>query len=129
MIAYAVAGYLYTRLGMKLSFVLAYSLSLAGMTALLVYRGDSQVWLSIFILGGKFGISASFNLVYVGNQYLFPVQAVVFAYAACNLFSRILTTLAPLVAELKPESVAKWVFIFVAGAALLTILLLKDKRL
>ena len=118
---------MFKTLGMKMCYFVAYGISLAGMIALLIYPGNSQFWLSLFIIGGKFGIAANFTTCYVGNQYLFPVQAVVFAFSACNLFSRSATILSPAVAEIKPESVAKWTFIAAVSIALVTINFLRDK--
>ena len=127
LVAYATSGFLFKALGIRKSFVLAHCLALTGMVALLIYKGDSQFWLSVFIIVSKFGVSCNFATVYLGNQYLFPIEAVVFAYSACNFFARTATILSPEVAELKPDSIAKWVFIFVVLGGLSSIAFLIDK--
>jgi len=64
----------------------------------------------LFILGAKFGVSSSFNIVYIGTYDLFPISIVGTCYGICNIFARIACIVAPLFAELKPEEIAEWIF-------------------
>jgi hypothetical protein len=47
---------------------------------------------------------------------LFPTDVLSTVFGICNLFSRVITILAPLFAELKPEAIGLWAF---AGATIL----------
>ena len=113
--AYASSGILVNRLGLKKILCFAYALAILGMGCLVIFQppGDEQFILSLLILGSKFGVSACFNLAYVGNQMLFPIQIVATSYGICNVFSRCATIAAPGVAEIKPEWVSEWIFVIV----------------
>ena len=50
---------------------------------------------------------------------LFPMAIMATSYGICNVFSRIATIFAPYVAELKPENISQWVYVAVAGCALI----------
>ena len=126
--AYAIGGVMFKQIGLKNSFVLSYTIGLVGMIALLIYQGDSQPLLATFIMGSKFGIASAFNLIYLGNDHLFPITVVATAFGITNVPSRIATLAAPLVAELKPESIAKWAFIVSVSVALLTAVFIIDTK-
>ena len=81
------------------------------MLCLTLFRTDVQVWISLFILGSKFGVSQLFNLAYIGNAYLFPLPLVATSFAVCNVISRVISILAPYVAEIDPVQISEWVFI------------------
>jgi hypothetical protein len=44
----------------------------------LLYHGSNNTFHALFILGAKFGVAATFNLVYVATGKSFPVAIVVF---------------------------------------------------
>ena len=79
-------------------------------------------------MGAKFGAAANFNNVYIANRYLFPLIAVATSLGVCNLFARSCTFMAPWVAELKPESKAKWVFIFMTAGAMCASIFIVDRK-
>ena len=122
------AGATYRWFGFTKSLALAYLISITGMAMLLIYPGENQILLSLFIMAGKFGISIAFPMVYVGNNEIFPMEAKVFAFGVCNFFCRSLTILSPLIAEMKPESIAKWTFICLCSMALICLNLLRAER-
>ena len=72
-------------------------------------------------------MSACFNLAYVGNQMLFPIQIVATSYGICNVFSRCATIAAPGVAEIKPEWVSEWIFVIVCSIALVASLNIRQQ--
>ena len=65
--AYMLSGVIMKLVGIKNNLILSYSLAIAGMICLITVNTTNQLWLSIFILGSKFGISSSFNIAYLGN--------------------------------------------------------------
>ena len=101
--AYMLSGLLVSKIGLKNTLVMSYSMAVIGMLALIFYSGQSQFLLGLFIIGSKYGISQAFNLAYFGNSYLFPITTVATAFAICNVPARIMTIFAPYVGELKPE--------------------------
>ena len=66
-VSYLVANVIFTQIGIRGSFIFSYTLGLFGMSSLLAYKGDEQVWLSLFIIMGKFGLAAGFNICYLSN--------------------------------------------------------------
>jgi len=75
---------------------------MAGMLSLLLSSTTSQALLSLFILGSKCGVCLLFNLAFVANTYLFPIELVATSYSVCNIFGRGSSMIAPQVAEMKP---------------------------
>ena len=118
-VAYALSGILLEKLGLKFILICSYVVAILGMGGLVIFQppGDQQLLLSLLILGSKFGVSACFNLAYVGNQFLFPISIVATSYGICNVFSRFATIAAPGIAEIKPESISEWVFVSVCVLA------------
>ena len=116
-IAYATGGILLTKFGIKKVLVASFLISLAGMISLIFYTGSEDFMFSLFVLGGKFGISSAFTVAYCGNVILFPVNILATSFGICNFFARISTISAPYIAELKPDNVPRWtfcVFVFIA---------------
>lgn len=66
-----------------------------------------------------------FNLAYLGNMLLFPTSLVASSYGICNLFARAGTIFAPFIAELKPESIAQFIFLIIIGLSLLAAQLIR----
>ena len=89
---------------------------------------QQQGWLSLFILGAKYGVCQLFNIGYVGNTHLFPISMVATSYGVCNIFARGASILAPLVAELKPESISKWSFSVLMMASLAVTTVIRDPK-
>ena len=112
-------------MGLLWGFNGGYTLGIAGMVALLVYPGQNQSLLSLFIMASKFGVSASYNMNFLGTQSIFPVQCVVFAFGTCAAIGHIAAIIAPEVAELEPNSIAKWAFIGGLGSAMLSLIFLR----
>ena len=102
MIAFIVSGIIFQKIGLKKTLYMSYVISIAGMMALILFKTENQILLSLFILGSSYGVSQVFNLAYVGNFYLFEVHLVATSFSICNLFCRFCTIFSPYVAELQP---------------------------
>jgi hypothetical protein len=101
--AIILSGFMYKKLGLKLSFTILLSISVVG-GLLIIFFGsdDSKVWMPIFVLFAKFGISGGFNLSYCSTVYVFPTLFCATALGMCNFFARLLTIFAPFIAEYEP---------------------------
>jgi len=104
--AFSTSGILIKFFGIKPTLVIAYMIALLGMAALIFTSTLNQFWLSIMILGCKFGISCAKSTAYLANYQVFPVTIVATAFGLCNVVARVSTIFAPFIAELKPDSIA-----------------------
>lgn len=78
----------------------SFGISLVGMICIIVVPTKSQAWLTLFILGCKFGVSQTFCLVFIGNALIFPFEVVATTYGICGLCSNSFCILAPFVNEI-----------------------------
>merc|ERR1712062_221969 len=85
---------------LKRVFLVSFSLSLTGIFLLIVFSG-SDSWIPLMLLIAKFGLSQAFVAAYLSVVLLYPTILVSTAMGVCNLFARISTITAPLVAEVK----------------------------
>lgn len=127
-VATLVAGYCLEKVGVKMTLVFSYLTALVGMLCLIITSTDEEGWLSLFILGSKFGISAAFVVAYCGNYYLFPVSIVATTMGICQIGARISTIFAPYVAEIPPNSFSQWIFCIVISTAFLASLAIVDEK-
>jgi hypothetical protein len=118
MVAYGLSGALMKLLGIKKNLAISYILAILGMVCFITIPTQDQLWLSIFVMGSKFGISSAFNIAFLGNKLLFPTSIVATSFGICNTVARLITIFAPYVAELKPEAISLWTFLSVSGMAL-----------
>ena len=106
------AGYLYTKLGVKKSFVIAFGIASVGGFGILwfeiatnFYSGEEQTTESFLfpflVLFAKFGISLAFTVNYLCNLDLFPVLFAATALGFCNFLARLFTIFSPEVAEIQ----------------------------
>ena len=70
----------------------------------------------MLVIVAKFGVSANFNIVYVAHGDIFPVLFSATAIGYCNFFSRVFSSLSPLLAQMKEPTP----MIAFTGAALVT---------
>ena len=75
------------------------------------------------VLGSKFGISGSFNVVYLANTLFPPIYSST-TFGACNFFARLASMLAPQIAEI-PGTTPMIIFCIMAGAACVVAFLLR----
>ena len=91
-------------LGLKALFGLTFGLGAIGALCLVLLPGASDRMTCLFVLVAKFGLSMGWVGGYMGLILTFPTTLVSTAMGCCNLASRALSMLAPMVAEL-PEVV------------------------
>ena len=102
MLAYALAGVIYEKLGVKKSLIGSYGLStLFGIIILTFGLKHERGWsFVIFTALARFGISFAFCIVYVAHPTLFPVLFSATAFGICNFFSRLSSSLSSLFANM-----------------------------
>eukprot|EP00347_Sterkiella_histriomuscorum_P020221 403338627 len=100
---YLISGIIYGKLGPKWSFIAAYLFAVAG-GLFYIFLGEIYAsYVPIMILMTKFGVAASFNMVYLVNN-IFPNQHQSTILGFMNCFCRFSSAIAPQVAELnKPN--------------------------
>jgi len=101
-VATVVAAPIFNKCGIKWSLVMSFGSSAVGSFIICVYGWTAGgTWtLPILVIVTKFGISAAFNVVYLGNGVLFPTLFAATSMGICNIFARIATIGAPFVAEI-----------------------------
>ena len=75
-----------------------YILSILGAFLLLIFQND-VVMIPLYITIAKFGISTAFNLVYLSAVSLIPTILSSTVFGFCNVPARVITIMAPVVAE------------------------------
>jgi MFS transporter, OCT family, solute carrier family 22 (organic cation transporter), member 4/5 len=102
LVASICGGALYSKLGIKKSFTFLWIISTVGGLVIIFLGANATVWMPIFVVITKFGISACFIIVYVATVDVFPTLFSATALGFCNFFARVLTIVAPQVAEVEP---------------------------
>lgn len=127
--AYIVSGALYDKIGPKISFVVSFVIGIIGSLFYIALSSTYKKFIPLMVLGSKFGISASFNVVYLANGLFPPVYSST-TFGLCNFFARLASMLAPILSEsLKPPT-PMIIFCVMAGLAAGMSLLLRtgDKK-
>ena len=127
LVAIAIAGYVYAKLGIKLSFSIAFIISAFGGLCILFIGEDSVFWMPFFVILAKFGISGGFVIVYVSTVDVFPTLFCATALGFCNFFARVLTILAPEVAE-QPPPIPMILFVSLTSLGILLIQFVKPLK-
>ena len=127
LLANVFSALLYNRIGFKKTFVISYMIGLVGMLFLVMTDTLQYGWLSLFILGSKFGVSSTFNIAFIAIYQIFPATIMATCFGVCNVGARFATILSPYVAELKPDAVSQWIFIGTCALALIPSISLIDK--
>jgi len=102
-IGYISSGFVYTKFGLRTTFVSMFLLSSIG-GWLIVFVGyeataNGNNWVFPFlVLFASFGTASCFNLVYISHANIFPTLFSATAMGICNFFARIATIFAPEVA-------------------------------
>ena len=91
------SGYLLKKFRLKFALVFTYSCAIV-FTVLIFYEATWLIVIAVFL--AKFGSAASFNMVYLGNNELFPAIYLSTSFGVCNLTARVATILSPQVAEI-----------------------------
>lgn len=123
--AYLISGVLYNKLGTRLSFIIYFLIAIVG-SILLISLSSTYVYLvPVFVLGSKFGISASFNCVYLANS-LFPPLYASTTLGIFNFFARMAAMLSPPVAEI-PAPTPMIIYSSICMGAAIVSFFIKDK--
>jgi hypothetical protein len=102
LLAYLSTGIVLKYLMIRQGLAFSYSLSLLSGTIYLLNRNTTISWLiPAMIAFSRVGASMSYNIGYVSVSRLFPTQFITTAFGYINLVSHLVTTGAPMVAELK----------------------------
>jgi Na+/melibiose symporter-like transporter len=92
--AYIVSGALYERIGTKISFIGSFIIAIIGSLFLITLGDSHKEFIPVMVLGAKFGISGSFNVVYLANTLFPPVYSST-TFGVCNFVARLASMLAP----------------------------------
>ena len=91
-------GLLVKQCGLKNAFVYSYGVSLVGSLAIVFFAGG--LWrMAFWCIVTRIGISALFNIIYLANLEMFPTMFAASAMGLCNFIARIVTIMAPVLAE------------------------------
>ena len=100
--AIVLSGFMYKRIGMKLTLIIWFSVALLGGLCLMIFGGSNERLIPVFVLFSKAGVTATFNLCYLANAQIFPAIFAGTAFGICNIGAKLTTILAPLIAEVEP---------------------------
>ena len=100
--AIIISGFMYKKIGMKITLISWFSIALTGGLCLLILGNANENLIPVFVLFAKAGVSATFNLCYLANAQIFPAIFAGTAFGICNIGAKLTTILAPLMDEAKP---------------------------
>ena len=119
MIGSLFGGVVYSKIGIKRTFMYCFGVSVVGSVAMLIFGDANAFVLAITIICARFGCSSMFCVVYLGNSDIFPPLFSSTIFGICNTCSRILTILAPIVAEMKePTPIIIFIIFSITGVVL-----------
>ena len=93
-----ISVFVYMSIGPKKGFASSYILASLGCLLLLCFPNNIDM-IPFYVTIAKFGISTSFNMVYLASVGLIPTMFASSVFGLCNVAARILTILAPIIAE------------------------------
>ena len=85
---------------------------MAGISGFGLLFTTEPIIIMVVMMITKFGINICFTLCYIINAEYFPAVVCSRVFGICNIFSRISTVLAPLIAEVSPP-IPMIVYIFI----------------
>lgn len=102
MAAYVISGIFYQKVGVKLSLTLAFAISAVGGLLILTWglNHESSPWFFVCFLLTKFGVTCTFNINFVANQYFFPTLFAATALGVCNFLARLASSFSFIVSEM-----------------------------
>lgn len=102
MTGYICAALVYEKIGVKASFITAFSISTLGGILILAYGLNHQDGVSFlaFFLFAKFGVTACFTICYAANNFFFPTLFAATAIGFCNFLARIFSSFSFIVEDL-----------------------------
>lgn len=96
-----ISGFIATYIGTKNTLFAGFLIGGFFGAALAVIPPESTAIILVCLLLTKAGVAAAFNLCYLVTAEYFPVVYTSTVFGACNIFARITTIFAPLIAEIK----------------------------
>jgi hypothetical protein len=113
------AVFLYKYLNMKGALIASYFICFLGALLITFLQEDHPELVPIFVLLSKFGISATFGLIYLANL-IFPAKYGSQTMTFCNLCARVLTIASPVIVELPFPTPMVVLFILCGSAVFVT---------
>ena len=95
-----VSGVILTSIGHTYGFQSMFALTIGGTLLLMAFQTNLTL-IPLFITMAKFGVSAAFNMVYIGSVQLIPTLFSSSVFGLCNVVARLITMASPVVAEMK----------------------------
>ncbi len=92
-------GVLLSKLGIRFAFSSTFIVSTFGGLLILFFGISNPNLMPLFMAFVKFGVASGFVIVYVSTVDLFPTLFCATALGFCNFFARLVTIMAPVVAE------------------------------
>jgi hypothetical protein len=100
--AYTCSGLILKFLTIRVGLTLAYSIALlSGFTYFFFYKSSIEWIIPLIVALCRVGTSMSYNIGYVSVAKLFPTEFVTSVFGIVNLVSHLVTTMAPIVSEVK----------------------------
>ena len=129
MAAYIISGLFYEKIGVKLSLILAFSISTLGGIAILVWglQHEDSVLFFVFFLMTKFGVTCTFNINYAANSYFFPTLFATTALGICNFLARLASAFSFVVGEME-EPLPMYLFTILCGLSIIAAFFLKTSE-
>lgn len=124
-IANCFGGVINSKIGPKKSFALMFLLTITG-SALFVKFYEREDLTSYFIVPSKFGVSASFNIIFIVAVQLIPTIFSSQVFGLCNVVARTVTAMSSLIAEVE-QPIPMEIVIGVSTLAILFSLIIVEK--
>ena len=97
------ASVIFEFVGAKPSLMIFFLIS--GLSGLFFCFGFQNTYIiTALILITKFGVAASYCIIYITTARIFPAKYSSTAFGICNIFARIITAMIPMIIELPPPS-------------------------
>jgi hypothetical protein len=102
MVATVASAPLFDKCGIKWSLIMSFGMATVGAFVICIWgwTAGGDWTLPILVIFTKFGVSAAFNVIYLGNGVLFPTLFTATSMGICNMFARTSSIAAPFVAEI-----------------------------
>ena len=92
------AGFVYTKLGVKKSLTLAFFIGIIGASVISFFEQEIISYIWVFVLLTRFGIGSAFAMIYLAN-FIFPISYASQTIGWCNSIARFFTIMSPLISE------------------------------
>jgi hypothetical protein len=89
------AGIMYRYVGLKLSFIVPFSVSVLGASLIINFGASNPEWMPYFVLIARFGITSTLHMCWMSSTVVFPTLFAGTAMGINNVFARSATFFAP----------------------------------